>query len=90
MRLFFKNITIMSKGEWPKLKGTIYNFSVDVVDVCNTLPRASDFNGLVIVRLKWKLEYRISDSNGIRTHNHLVSKRTLNHLAHLVECSFTN
>ena len=25
----------------------------------------------------------LSDSNGIRTHNHLVCKRTLNHLAKL-------
>ena len=27
----------------------------------------------------------LSDSNGIRTHNHLVCKRTLNHLAKLDE-----
>ena len=27
--------------------------------------------------------YCLSDSNGIRTHNHLVCKRTLNHLAKL-------
>ena len=26
---------------------------------------------------------KLSDSNGIRTHNHLVRKRTLNHLAKL-------
>ena len=34
----------------------------------------------------------LSDSNGTRTHNHLLRKRTLNHLAQLaklVECSFT-
>ena len=27
----------------------------------------------------------LSDSNGIRTHNHLVRKRTLNHLASLAK-----
>ena len=27
--------------------------------------------------------WSLSDSNGIRTHNHLVRKRTLNHLASL-------
>ena len=27
------------------------------------------------------LLFSLSDSNGIRTHNHLVRKRTLNHLA---------
>ena len=29
--------------------------------------------------------YCLSDSNGIRTHNHLVCKRTLNHLASLAK-----
>ena len=29
--------------------------------------------------------WSLSDSNGIRTHNHLVRKRTLNHLAKLVK-----
>ena len=36
--------------------------------------------------------WSLSDSNVIRTYNHLVRKRTLNHLAKLtklVECSFT-
>ena len=32
----------------------------------------------------------IIDSNGIPTHNHLVRKGTLNHLAKMGECSFTN
>ena len=33
----------------------------------------------------------LTDSNGTRTHNHLVHKRTLNHLANLatLECGFT-
>ena len=30
---------------------------------------------------------KLSDCNGIRTHNHLVRKRTLNHLAKLARCS---
>ena len=34
----------------------------------------------------------VTDSNEIRTHNHLLRKRTLNHIAKLakLECSFTN
>ena len=32
----------------------------------------------------------ISDSNGTRTHNHLLRKRTLNHLAKLVRCCYLN
>ena len=31
----------------------------------------------------FKAVKRLSDSNGIRTHNHLVRKRTLNHLGKL-------
>ena len=31
----------------------------------------------------------LSDSNGIRTHNHLVCKQTLNHLAKLAIDQFT-
>ena len=34
--------------------------------------------------------WSLSDCNWTRTHNHLVRKRTFNHLAKLVECSFTN
>ena len=34
----------------------------------------------------------VTDSNEIRTHNHLLRKRTLNHIAKLakLECPFTN
>ena len=34
--------------------------------------------------------WSLNDNNEIRTRNHLVCKRTLNSLAKLVECSFTN
>ena len=33
---------------------------------------------------EWQQNF--TDSNGIRTHNHLVSKQTLNHLAKLPSC----
>ena len=40
------------------MKGTICNIPVIEVDVnCNTLPRPTDSNGLLIVKLKRKLEY---------------------------------
>ena len=32
----------------------------------------------------------LGDCNWTRTNNHLVHKRTLNHLAKMVECSFMN
>ena len=33
-----------------------------------------------------RLMHMINDCNGTQTHNHLVHKRTLNHLAKLVLC----
>ena len=48
----------MLKDQSPKFKGTICNVPIDVVSICNTLPRPDNINGLVIVKLKRKLEYR--------------------------------
>ena len=39
-------------------KGAICNVPIDVVSICNTLPRPADINVLVIVKLKRKLEYK--------------------------------
>ena len=57
-RLQFKKVTIMLKGQSPTFKGTICNVPIDVISTCNTLPRPANINGLVIVKLKRKLEYR--------------------------------
>ena len=48
----------MPKGQFPKLKGSICNVPIDVEDVANTLPRSTNDNGFLIVKLKRKLEYR--------------------------------
>ena len=56
--ILFKKIAIMPKGQSPKMKGNICNVPIDVVDTCNSLPRASDSNGLLIVKLKRKAEFR--------------------------------
>ena len=48
----------MPKGNSPKLKGALCNIPIDVVDVCNTHPRPADSNGIIIVKLKRKLQYR--------------------------------
>ena len=53
-RLLFKKISIMPKGQSPKLKGALCNVPVDIVDICNTLSRPADSNGIVIVKLKRK------------------------------------
>ena len=50
----------MPKGKSLKIKGSICNIPVAEVDVnCNILPRPADSNGLLIVKLKRKFEYKI-------------------------------
>ena len=56
-RLLFKKVSIMPSGQMPKIFGTICNVLFDTVEVTDILPRFVDSNGLVYVKLKWKLEY---------------------------------
>ena len=48
----------MPKGRSPQLKGALCNIPDEHVDVGFLLPRTTDSNGLVIVKLQKKLEYR--------------------------------
>ena len=58
-RILFKKVTVMPKGKSLKIKGNICNIPVLKVDVnYNILLRPADSNGLIIVKLKRKLEYR--------------------------------
>ena len=57
-RLLFKKISIMPKCQSPKLKGALCYVPRDAVDVCKTLTHRADSNGIVIVRLKRKLQCR--------------------------------
>ena len=55
----FKKVTVMPKGKSLKIKSSICNIPASKVDVnCNMLPRPADSNGLIIVMLKRKLEYK--------------------------------
>ena len=58
-RILFKKIAIMPKGQFPKVKGAICNIPVDAKNVSKTLPRPADNNGLLLLKLKRKLEYSI-------------------------------
>ena len=50
-------MTVMPKGKSLKMKGTICNIPVSKVDInCYMLPRPADSSGLIIVKLKGKLE----------------------------------
>ena len=51
-RILFKKITIMPKGQTPKLKGSICNVPIDTNDATNVLPRGADSNGIIMIKLK--------------------------------------
>ena len=46
-------VTIMPRGQARKIKGAICNAPIDTIDTTTSLPN----NGIVIVKLKHKLEY---------------------------------
>ena len=54
-RILFKKVSIMPKGRFLKLKGSI---PMESDDITNVIPRGADSNGLLIVKLKRKLSYR--------------------------------
>ena len=56
-RILFSKIIIMPKGQFPKIKGTIYNVPIKGDTICNTLPRGIDSNWLILLKLKRKLSY---------------------------------
>ena len=57
-RILFKRVAIMSKDNFPKLKGSICNVPIDTVDISDVLPREADSNDLVVIKLKRKLTHR--------------------------------
>ena len=56
--MLLKKVSIMPKGKFPKLKGSICNIPIESDDITNVLPLGADSNGLLIVKLKRKLSYR--------------------------------
>ena len=56
-RVLFTKVKIMPKGKSLKIKDSICSIPVSEVDVnCNMVPRHTDSNGLIIIKLKRKLE----------------------------------
>ena len=92
-RNLFKKVTVILKGKSLKMKGSIRNVPITKVDVnCNTLPRPADSNGLLIVKLKRKLEYKcnvifeavrpalfVQFFEFLKLHNHLYSDIEINY-----------
>ena len=57
-RLLFKKIVVMGKGQYPKIKGAICNIPVNVTDAVDVLPRSSHSSGILLVKLKKKIEFK--------------------------------
>lgn len=58
-RTLFKKNSIIQKGIFPKLKLIICNIPINVVDITYVFSRGAHSNGLIVVKLKHKLRYKI-------------------------------
>ena len=53
-RILFKKITVMPKGQQPKIRGAVCNIPVQADAISNVLPRPAEDDGVVLVKLKEK------------------------------------
>ena len=50
-RIILKKIAIMhGKGEFTKIKGSIFNIPTEAANICNILSRPADSNELIVVK----------------------------------------
>ncbi|XP_028408493.1 uncharacterized protein LOC114531049 [Dendronephthya gigantea] len=57
-RIVFEKIIVMPKGQQKKVSGAICNVPVDCDQTCNVLPRPPEMSGIIMLKLKRKLEFR--------------------------------
>ena len=57
-RIVFEKIIVMPKGQQKKVKGAICNVPVECDDTCKVLPRPPERSGIIMLKLKRKLEFR--------------------------------
>jgi hypothetical protein len=57
-RIVFEKIAVMPKGQQRKIKGAICNVLVECSQTCNVLPRPPDRSGIILLKLKRKLQFR--------------------------------
>ena len=57
-RIVFEKIVIMPKGQQRKIKGAICNVQVECSQTCTVLPRPPDRSGIILLKLKRKLQFR--------------------------------
>ena len=59
-QILFKKITVMPKGQSPEVKGNICNTPITEIESnCKSLPRSADGNGIIVIKLKRKNEFRV-------------------------------
>ena len=57
-RIVFEKVAVMHKGKQRKIKGAICNVPVECDQTCNILPRPTERSGIILLKLKRKLEFR--------------------------------
>lgn len=57
-RIVFEKIVVMPKGQQRKIKGAICNVPVECDQTCNILPRPPERSGIIMLKLKRKLQFR--------------------------------
>lgn len=57
----FEKIVVMPKGQQRKIKGAICNVPVDCDQTCNILPHPPERSGIILLKLKRKIQFRGHD-----------------------------
>ena len=57
-RIVFEKIVVMPKGKQRKIKGAICNVPVECDQTCSILPRPPERSGIILLKLKRKLQFR--------------------------------
>ena len=57
-RIVFEKIVVMPKGQQKKVSGAICNVPVNCDQTCKVLPRPPERSGIIMLKLKRKLEFR--------------------------------
>ena len=57
-RIVFQKNVVMPKGQQRKIRGAICNVPVSCEETCRVLPRPPDSSGIIMLKLKRKLQFR--------------------------------
>ena len=57
-RIVFEKVIVMPKGQQRRIKGAICNVPIECDQTCNILPRPPERSGIILLKLKRKLQFR--------------------------------